>query len=279
MNKGQAQMSKQSKKSKKSKKLTKTKRSTSRDKATPASAVGATCAPVANTVHSKAISRLSKFIAEGRIIRKAWVGTDAQGRETACWLAALSPTVGQTGDAGVCHAAIMPSWLAYLVPWMDDSGSEEKWPDFLVRFACIMRRTPQLTQAQWSALEFRCRAVIVREAMSYTRNKTVLAACAQVLGYLEAEKEDEPRRQTARAAASAAAYTTDAAADAVCAAVYAAADAAANAAAYATVHTADAAAYAAANAAADAAANAARAADKMIDGILGAFENELGTCK
>ena len=45
--------------------------------------------------------RLQDFLDSGRLIRKAWTGTDAQGRETACLLAALSPEVAATHSEAV----------------------------------------------------------------------------------------------------------------------------------------------------------------------------------
>jgi len=42
-------------------------------------------------IDQTAIDRLETYQREGRLIRNAWVGTDAQGRETACLLAALVP--------------------------------------------------------------------------------------------------------------------------------------------------------------------------------------------
>ena len=65
---------------------------------------------------------LQQLIDEGRLIRRAWAGTDDQGRETACLLAAISPEAGQAQNPNACPAHVMPQWLAHLTPWIDDAG-------------------------------------------------------------------------------------------------------------------------------------------------------------
>ena len=57
------------------------------------------------------VELLNKHIAEGTLIRNQWTGTDAQGRATACLLAALAPECGADQSAASCPAEVMPSWL------------------------------------------------------------------------------------------------------------------------------------------------------------------------
>ena len=74
------------------------------------------------------MNQLQQYIDEGRLIRNAWTGTDAEGRHTACLLAAIAPVCGEEESASVCPAEVMPEWLAHLTPWMDDNGTSGAWP-------------------------------------------------------------------------------------------------------------------------------------------------------
>ena len=78
------------------------------------------------------LNRLDKLIAEDRIVRGTWTGV-ADGKKTACLLAALSPESGEQQTATACPSDVMPVWLAHLTPSMDDSGSIEAWPAFIRR--------------------------------------------------------------------------------------------------------------------------------------------------
>lgn len=108
--------------------------------------------------------RLNTYIAEGRLIRKAWTGTDAQGRETACLLAAMSPDVAAKHEARACPADIMPQWFAELTPWIDDAGSVEAWPGMVRRYAALAARWHVLTPEDWRRLDYRVRLICLDEA-------------------------------------------------------------------------------------------------------------------
>ncbi len=110
--------------------------------------------------------RLDQFIRENRLIRKAWTGTDAQGRETACLLAALAPECAK-GNVIECPSELMPQWLAELTPWIDDAPSEEAWPVIVKRYAELSHRWHVLTPDAWSRLDFTARAIAVRKAREF----------------------------------------------------------------------------------------------------------------
>tara|TARA_R110000868_G_scaffold406061_2_gene686173 strand:- start:1604 stop:2245 length:642 start_codon:yes stop_codon:yes gene_type:complete len=129
--------------------------------------------------------RLSAYIAEGRLVRNAWTGTGtgAEGRETACLLAAMSPDVARARDAGACPAEIMPAWLAHLTPWMDDAGSVDAWPAMVRRYASLASRWHVLSPAAWDRLDYRCRLIAVEEAgrqYDHAAFPTVAAAVERV---------------------------------------------------------------------------------------------------
>ncbi len=94
------------------------------------------------------IDRLDQFIREDRLIRKSW-GTI---NDRACLLVALG------GDEVIkhpeaCPASILPEWLAYLTPWIDDAGTDERWPEVVRTYARLVRASAHLTSEQWSGLQ------------------------------------------------------------------------------------------------------------------------------
>jgi hypothetical protein len=221
------------------------------------------------------VARLDELRREGRVIRSKWVGTDEQGRATACLLAALAPEVVRQdghGDAARCPAEVMPAWLARFTPWLDDSGTLEAWPSVVSRYAACAARWSALDASAWARLHWAVRGAIVREARSWARGEASQAACDRVIALCDSGAAsptgelDESERLAARQQADAAAYATAAAA-----AAYAAADAVA--AAYAAVASA----YAAAAAyAAYAAAARQQASDRIADAVLTALERSCG---
>ena len=131
------------------------------------------------------LARLDTLLAEGRITHNEWTGTDRQGREVACLLAALSPEAGEHKCADACPAEVMPAWLAHLTPWMDDNVSARYRPTLLRRYADLAHRWHALTDEDWRRPDYRCRAIAVREARRYTDNTRVIAAIDGVLLLLD----------------------------------------------------------------------------------------------
>ena len=236
-----------------------------------------------------------RMLAEGRIIRNKWTDRDAQGRELACWLAALYPPVGEKQDASACPAALMRPWLAQLVPWLDDAGTDAAWPGHTQRFARAIRGVVALDDAADDKLSRAVRVICVREALSHVTADEwgVRDACQQTIAALEsgdhaaAWAAARAAEDAARAAEDAAWAARDAwaAAGAARAAAWAARDAwaaraarAARDAAGVAVRAAEAAGAAGAARDAWAAEDAARdaedaAGDRMVDAILSAFEH------
>jgi hypothetical protein len=135
------------------------------------------------------VERLHTLINEDRIIRNEWTGTDEQGRETACLLAALSPEAGEAEDAGACPASVMPEWLVHLTPWVDDYSSEAAWPRMVRRYAACAARWSSLDDAAWRRVEVATRRVAVVEAMKTTEDELTLRSSHATLAWLD---EDMP---------------------------------------------------------------------------------------
>jgi hypothetical protein len=217
----------------------------------------------------------------GTLTRRAWRDTDADGRERACLLAALAPECGYQESADVCPADVMPAWLAELTPWIDDAGSDAAWPGVVRRYAAVAARWHRLDAETWRRLDYRVRALAVREAMRHTDHVDMLAACERVASLCEraaaggevGSKEWAAARETVSWAAEEAA---EAAGTAAWAASRETAEEAAAEAAEAAVRAAEVGAAEAAGTEAEAAVRAAEAwaeaAARLIGQIFGALE-------
>jgi hypothetical protein len=231
------------------------------------------------------VDRLNKFIQEGRLLRGEWTGKDAEGRETACLLAALSKEVATSHDPNSCPAAIMPSWLAHLVPWIDDKGTKENWLGHIHRFANLAGRWHALSPESWERARFRVNRVSLLEAIKHTKSEPAFKASRDVLALLDrAVSSDLPTNGEWSAAVDAARWSAAdapaarwaaAVADDDYAAARLAADAAADAAAARWSSTAAARWSAARWSAADDPAARWAAQDRIIDGILDVIEDEI----
>lgn len=153
-------------------------------------------------------------LSAGTLIRRSWTGTDAQGRETACMLAALVPVCGAKQSAAACPADVMPAWLAELTPWIDDAGTLDHWPAVVRRYADLASRWHILTPLAWRKLDFATRAICVREALTHVTvdDWGVRAACDRVLVLLDEAARTGDLPAAARAARAWAAEAARAAA-------------------------------------------------------------------
>jgi len=173
----------------------------------------------------------------------------------------------------------MPSWLAYLTPWIDDAPSETVWEGLITRYAELASRWHVLDEEDWRRLDYAVRGVCLREAMEHTQDEKTLKVCRRVLDLCDREAQGEHVDAKTWSAAAAAAAGAEATAEAGAATWAAWATTTAEAAARSAVEAAAASAAAAAAAAtAEAAASAAAAearaavADRVVAGILDTIE-------
>ena len=225
-------------------------------------------------------TKLNQYIAEDRLIRHAWTGSDKQGRKTACLMAAMSPEVASSRDVSACPADIMPQWLAHLTPWIDDSGSDDAWHGMVRRYAAVAARWHALSDEIWRRLDYTARRIALEDCLQFAGDAApavggVIALLRQAEAGADVTRSEWAAAWAAAKAAEAAAWDAWAAARAAAeGAAWAAAEGAAWAAAWAAAKAAEAAAWdawaaawdaraaaeGAAWAAADAAAKAAEAA-------------------
>jgi hypothetical protein len=197
------------------------------------------------------LDRLDRMIRENRVSRGEWT----EGHDRACLLAALSPEAGAAQSAAACPAELMPPWLAYLTPWLDDAPSADAWPGVVRRYASLARRWHVLDGRAWDRARIGALIAIVSEARTHTGDDAVaLAAIDGVLGWLRrgAPESDRDAAWAARAVAADAAYAARAAARAA-------------ASASASARAARAAEWEAAE----------DASDRMASGVLDAIEREI----
>lgn len=91
--------------------------------------------------------RLDKAIREGRLLRRAWVDGNR-----ACLLGTLAPECLPERASEACPPSVAPLWFAQLMPWIDDSTSDEGWLALMKRFAAAARQWSRLTPAQWEQI-------------------------------------------------------------------------------------------------------------------------------
>jgi hypothetical protein len=209
------------------------------------------------------IDRAIEYLRDGRLLRSAWTDTDDQGRETACLLAAIVPECGTQQTSEACPACLMPQWMASLTVFIDDRGTDEAWPRTVERYVSLLRRSYVLSESAWTRLDYRCRRVAVLQARHAAMSTPdCLAAIDGVLDLLERVISGtsvdtyvwEAATTRARKAAEAAGHTSSASA-AWTAAAQSAVQAANSAACVGVVFSS--------------------CAQRIIDGILEAWEDEL----
>jgi hypothetical protein len=116
------------------------------------------------------VERYETLRREGRLLRRAWTRTDADGRERACWLAALSPEAGAVERPAACPAEVMPPWLAELTPSLDDGVSAgDRWDEFAERLGRCAAGWHVLDDSAWARAEVEVKLealAVAREAVT-----------------------------------------------------------------------------------------------------------------
>ena len=142
-------------------------------------------------IHQRFAS-LDERIKDGRVTRGRWFDGrffgHEQGFERACLLLALAPEVipaGGVPDATGCPAWLLPPWLAFLTPDMDDKGNIEEWYALIVRYSQVVRRVPFLSQESQRRLDYAVRAAILRLGMQCDSYSTVIAFAARAIEFCD----------------------------------------------------------------------------------------------
>ena len=97
-----------------------------------------------NTKHQEISAKILDLLDRGLILRRKW----SEG-EAMCLLAAADPEVAKYESSDYCPLDLMPQWLAYLTPSMDDEGSAAAWEPMVRRYADLFSRWHVLTPEAW----------------------------------------------------------------------------------------------------------------------------------
>ena len=135
-----------------------------------------------------ACDRLDAAIAADTLTRRRWTAEE-QGRHLACLLAAMVPKCGERETSDACPATVIPEWLAHLTPWIDDAGSQDRWPGVVREYACLLRASVALSSEQCQRLDFACRAVAVREERDQISKNAQIGKKAQRIAAIDAVLE------------------------------------------------------------------------------------------
>jgi hypothetical protein len=149
----------------------------------------------------ESLARLEQYRSTGRLIRHTWTGELADGRDTACLLAALSEEAGRAKSVEACPAELLDPWFANLTQWFDDAGSDAAWPGMVARYGAVVRKLMSLPLERRMKIEYASRAIIVREVMRHTMDAEVLSVCEIVASLSESVADGSPRDEAAFAKA------------------------------------------------------------------------------
>lgn len=134
---------------------------------------------------------IAQVYAEGRLIRGDW-SSEEDGRQLLCLYTAM------VGDAEArpinCPSHLCPKWLAYLLPWIDDSGTEKAWSSVVLRTAELATYFAHVRPR----VEWQVRAACMREAsramrLSSLRAKygEIAAVCRQAVDLCDRHSRNE----------------------------------------------------------------------------------------
>ncbi len=154
---------------------------------------------------------------EGRIIHKAW-RKKSRGKEMVCALAAFGPNINSTAD---CPAEYMPSWLAELIPVLDDGLPNDQIEAFARGLGERAKRWHVIDADGWDRVRVGFLSYLIRSALDAAEKVQptpppsywgqVQTACNRVLDALNGNDDLDAARAAARDAAGDAARAAGAA--------------------------------------------------------------------
>ncbi len=151
---------------------------------------------------------------EGRIIKKVW-RKQSRGKEMVCALAAFGPNINSAAD---CPAEYMPSWLAELIPVLDDGLPNDQIGAFARGLGERAKRWHVIDAAAWDRVRVGFLSYLIRSALDAVEKVQptpppdywgqVKTACNRVLDALNVNGDPAATRAARAAgdAAGAAAY-------------------------------------------------------------------------
>ena len=184
--------------------------------------------------HADASANILRFCAEKRLTQGQWHEKGKDGRDIACLLGSIDPSVKMPED---CNGDLMPLWLAQLTVVLFDHLSVDNIYPIALRYGELVARWHILTDTDWNSILIKFLVRCIDDAVEAARPVSVgkpywdaiETVCEQ--SKVAIKSGDKTAADAARAAACAVADATCAAACAAACATCAAARAAARAAA------------------------------------------------
>lgn len=155
--------------------------------------------------HAAASAAILAHCNAGTIVQREWHGRDAAGREVACLLGAIDPSVNSTAD---CNAELMPMWLAELTLVLFDGLPPKAIYPIARRYGELVGRWHVLSSKDWERVlaGFLCRVI---DEASQTYWPAVAAIVAAQAAVVTAPKARAAAQAAAQAAVRAAPWPTD----------------------------------------------------------------------
>ena len=156
--------------------------------------------------NADAAANILRFAEEGRLTQSQWHGRGADGRDIACLLGAIHPSVTSAQE---CNGKLMPMWLAEYVPVGFDGLPASEIVPMARKFAACMLIWGRMPDGGWERVKTGFLIEIINVALEVARPvaegkpywPAVDAACSQVKAALRSGV-----RPAAWAAARAAAW-------------------------------------------------------------------------
>jgi hypothetical protein len=96
--------------------------------------------------NEQASNNILMFTREGRLIQGKWHGRARDGRELACLLGAIDPSITSAEE---CNAELMPIWLAELTVTLFDCIENKEITKIAMRYSELIRQWRRLDESAW----------------------------------------------------------------------------------------------------------------------------------
>lgn len=162
---------------------------------------------LAELTPQEASQRLLAFLKDGRLVQGTWHQKNGGGRELACMIGALDPSIT---DAKQCPSGVMPEWLAHTTVTLFDGQNKGAALAWAERYGGLMARWHVLTPDAWTRCEIAFKIACVRSAIASAEPvckgkdywPKVTAAAQQVCDALEGNGDLKAAAAAAEAAAA-----------------------------------------------------------------------------
>jgi hypothetical protein len=101
----------------------------------------------------------------GTLVRKG----RGDGKTKVCLIGAVYRPYSKRWQVDHCPPRLMPLWLSALTKWINESGSDEKWPATIRRYANLASRWHILNPKQWDHLNKQIDTAYIEKGLEAAR--------------------------------------------------------------------------------------------------------------